>query len=312
MANRSRSGDSGATPCSLADVNGGRPFAWLPANVFNSGDPLNGTERYVLAALYATTRFQDSTAGQEASYVETPAGGWGLWLGVSERTARRSFERLIVTGRMFREDNGRRGQWELAESALVLRDESGLGLRIELAPMTQPGWTCAMRATWIALCSFARDIGSRSECFPSVARLADAAGMDRRNVQRALRRIETAGFVGIRQRRGTALFSLFPLGDAPDTGQNRRPYTGHNRRPSRPQSPPLPARIAAPTRPESPPKLESPNLNLQQEPLTGTKQLRSRRSGANAQAVENSLGGIPTTARAELVKMGLLKPGAAS
>ena len=230
-----------ARECStLADVNGGRPFAWLPANVFNSGDPLNGTERYVLTALYATTRFQDSTAGQEASYVETPAVGWGLWLGVSERTARRSFERLIATGRMFREDSGRRGQWELADSALVLRDESGLGLRIDLAPMTQPGWTCAMRAAWIALCGFAREERGRLECYPSIRRLAEAAGIDRRNVQRAMRRLEAAGFVGIRQRRGTALFSLFPLGGAPDTGQNRHPYTGHNRRPSRPQSPPLP------------------------------------------------------------------------
>ena len=203
------------------------------------------------------------------------------------------------------------GTWELVESAFVLRDESGLGLRIDLAPMTQPGWTSGMRSTWIALCGFAREDRGRLECYPSVRTLACAAGIDRRNVQRAIRYLEAGGFVRMRQRRGTALFSLFPLGGAPDTGQNRRPDTGQNRRPPRTESPPLPDRIAAPTRTESPPKLELPNLNLQLEPLTGVQELRSRRSGANAQA-ENPRGGIPTTARAELVKMGLLKPGVAS
>ena len=279
-----------ARECStLADVNGGRPFAWLPANVFGLGGPLNGTDRYVLAALYATARFQDSTAGQDAAYVETPRGGWGGWLGIDDRTARRIFGRLIASGRLVRcPFPDRRGTWELTETALVLREQSGLGLKIELAPMARPGWTSGMRSTWIALCGFARGDRGRLECYPSVRTLACAARIDRRNVQRAIRHLEAGGFVRMRQRRGTALFSLYPLGGAPDTGQNRRPYTGQNRRPSRTESPPLPDRIAAPTRTESPPELKPLNLNSELEHRTGALKLRSRRSGANAATGEIS------------------------
>ncbi len=142
----------------------------------------------------------------EATHVETPGGGWGAWLGASERTARRCFTELVQEGRLDRHDDGRRAIWELTESALAMRDDDRLSLRIELAPMCRPRWTCAMRAAWIALCSFARTDRGRLECFPGQAALAARAGMTRRNLQNAIYRIEAAGFVRMVRRRGTSRY----------------------------------------------------------------------------------------------------------
>ena len=268
----------------LAEVNGGRPFAWLAPDLL---DGLNGTARYVLAALYATARYQDSTSGMEATHVETPGGGWGAWLGASERTARRCFTELVQEGRLDRHDDGRRAIWELTESALAMRDDDRLSLRIELAPMCRPRWTCAMRAAWIALCSFARTDRGRLECFPGQAALAARAGMTRRNLQNAIYRIEAAGFVRMVRRRGTSKYVLWPAGGAPDTGQNRRIYTGQNGRIYRPESTHTLARIDTSDRPESTHELESLTGALDLSGSTRGLELRSRRVGANAPTVKS-------------------------
>ena len=283
-----RSGKSAAV-ATLREVGGGRPFAWLPTGFLAMLD-LNGTERFVLAALYATARYQDSTAGQEAAYVETPRGGWGPWLGLSERTARNAFSRLIEAGALHRLAWGkRRGMWELDASALALKDAAGnLRHKVELAPMGYPGWTCAMRATWIALCWHAQNERGRLECYPGQKALAEGAGMARSSLQDALYRIKAAGFLQIRQRRGTSLYTLYPHGGAPDTGKNPGTLTGKNPGTYRQESGHLPARIRAPYRQESGHELEPLNLNSELEPRTGTRELRSRRSGANVAAVENS------------------------
>ena len=85
--------DSKRTYTRLRDVNNGRPFAWLDPDVFEH-HRMNGTERYVLAGLYATARYQDSTGGQEASLLHTPRGGWGPWFGLSHATALHCIDRL--------------------------------------------------------------------------------------------------------------------------------------------------------------------------------------------------------------------------
>ena len=204
----------------LLDVNDGRPFAWVSRSHLRD---LNGTDRFILASAYCTARAQDSTSGQEAGYVTTPAKGWGPWLGLSERTARDSFTRLCHADLLTRCDWGKRlATWELNSTALALRDDGELDLRIELAPMTRPRWTCAMRSAWISLCGFVRVEQGELSCFPKQALIAVGAGVTLRNVQRALYRIESDRCLAITRRRGSALYLLHPIGDAPDTGKNRR------------------------------------------------------------------------------------------
>ena len=280
----------------LADVNNGRPFAWLPAGTFARGEcNVNGTARYVLLALYTTARYQDSPTGQEASYLYTPRVGWGPWLGLSERTARNCFRALCEIGRLDRiDDDGRCGLWELTESALFLREEQGLNLRVELAPMTRPSWTCGMRAAWIGLCGFTNHDRARLECWPGQSVLAERAGMTRRNLQRALYRMADAGNLEIVRRRGSSKFVLYPLGGAPARRMNRRkiPATIAASTPARiaaidrQESPQLPATIAAIDRQESPHRTRDFDLEpLNERSGTRDQEPRSRRSGANASTV---------------------------
>ena len=245
----------GAHPGILA-INGGRPFAWIER--FRLTGRRGGTLLYVYGALHALARYQAESEhaerGMESIAFETPRGGWGRFLGLSERNAQRYVRKLKRMDLIQRSDFGLFGEracWFLHENALALRDEGRLGLRLELGPMAAPGWSDGMRAVWIALC--VRADSKTLQCFPGLATIAADAGLDRRSAQRALRRIERDGFLRVEQRRRSSLYTLLPSEGYATSAAPRMP-------PAPPQgmtpAPPPYDTSAAPPMTPAPPKLE--------------------------------------------------------
>ena len=252
-----------ASPGILA-INNGRPFAWIERLEPTAHG--GATRIYVYGAAHALARYQAESdwaeRGMESSAFETPRGGWGRFLGMGDRHARRCVADLVRHGLV---DPFGRMQYTLHARPLELRDEGKLGLRLELGPMAMPGWNDGMRAAWIALCSFAG--ADTLQCFPGVATLTDRARLDRRNLQRALRRIESSGFLRVEQRQRSSLYTLCP------DGGYRTP------------APPLPDVSAAPTgrerrpnRTPAPPKLEPLTTTSNMSPLTALAKREGHRS----------------------------------
>ena len=91
--------------------------------------------------------------------------------------------------------------------------------RIDLAPMGDPDWGDGTRAVWLALCQHARLPGKR-KCYPSIERLSRNSGLDRRNVQRQLRRMIEGGYLARNLRAGSTVYALHPTGNAPPSAPN--------------------------------------------------------------------------------------------
>ena len=146
-----------------------------------------------------------------ATWFQTPPGGWGKFLGISHRNARRHIASLERVRRIERTGSGgwHRGEWLLATSGLDLRDDAVPRLRLELAPMATPAWGDGARRVWAALCWYAD--GSTLTCFPSGGTLANVAGLARRNVIRHLDCMERDGWIVVERRPGrSSTFVLFP------------------------------------------------------------------------------------------------------
>ena len=192
-------------------INNGRPFAFVERDspaVFGGG-----TRLYVYGALRALATFQGSgdETGMAATWFQTPRGGWGDFLGVSDRNARRCIASLEREGRIKRTGSGgwHRAEWFLATSGLELRDVGMPRLRLELAPMATPEWGDGARRVWSALCWYAD--GASLSCFASRKTLATVAGLDWRNVTRHLGRMERDGWINVEVRPGrSSTFVLFP------------------------------------------------------------------------------------------------------
>ena len=87
-------------------INNGRPFAFVERD--SPADFGGGTRLYVYGALRALATFQESGAGMAATWFHTPRGGWGEFLGISHRNARRYIASLEREGRIERTGSGLR------------------------------------------------------------------------------------------------------------------------------------------------------------------------------------------------------------
>ena len=255
---------------------------------------------YVLGACACLARFQaeaeprfdvgNGERGMEAILFGTPRGGWGAFLGIGKRTAWRYLRELERAGRIEKLEvtPGRRTSWTFTTSPLERREYGERMRRIDLAPMGDPEWGDGTRAVWLALCQHAR-LPDKRECYPSIERLSRDSGLDRRNVQRQLRRMISGGYLARIFRAGSTVYALHPTGDAPPSAPNpchqRRPtravsaaHSCHHRRPTRATSAALPV-------PPAPPEVESLKLNFEVEPSKSSHSSATapeRRDGARA------------------------------
>ena len=226
----------------------------------------------------------------EATLFETPRGGWGLFLGIGDRTAWRYLHVHERAGRIekFEAVPGRRTSWAFTTSPLERLDDGERTRRIELAPMGDPDWGDGTRAVWLALCQHAR-LPDKRECYPSIERLSRNSGLARRNVQRQLRRMIEGGYLARDLRAGSTMYALHPTGDVPPSAPNpchqRRPTHATSAAPPMPPAPPTHATNAAPPMPPAPPEVESLKLSFEGRALklsVSSAIAPERRNGARA------------------------------
>ena len=279
-------------------INDGQPFGWVEDLAFGSHG--FGTAMYVLGACACLVRFQadesprcdvgNGERGMEATLFETPRGGWGAFLGIGERTAWRYLREHERAERIEKIEAapGRRTSWAFTTSPLERRDYGERMRRIDLAPMGDPDWGDGTRAVWLALCQHARLPGKR-KCYPSIERLSRDSGLDRRNVQRQLRRMIEGGYLARNLRAGSTVYALHPTGNAPPSAPNpchqRRPSRAASAAPPVPPAPPTRATSAAPPVPPAPPEVEPLKLNFEVEPSKSSHSSATapkRRDGARA------------------------------
>ena len=252
----------------ILTINDGHPFGWIDDLIFGARG--FGTAMYVLGACACLARFQARTnpdythgtgeSGMEAVLFQTPRGGWGRFLGIGNRTAWRYLAQLEREGRIekYADAPGKATVWALPISPLDKRENGEPARRIELAPMGDPEWCDGTRAVWVALCRYAR-LPERNTCNPAIGTLAKDSGIDRRNVQRQIRRMVRGGYLAQTFRRRSSTFTLYPTGNAPKVETRATiaappvppapPHPCHKRRPTR-------ATSAAPPVPPAPPEVE--------------------------------------------------------
>ena len=172
--------------------------------------------------------------------------------------------------------------WETAKD---IRKDGGNWFRVRTAPLVDPDLPRSAKRAWIALSSYARSDGV---CFPSIASLAERMERDERNARRALSTLRAHGYITVRQRRGSSVYTLHPGGSAPRGERIAPPVDnkGESGNLGGNESPPLGERIAPPGGIHRPPGgNESPGLGGNESPPVlgeGTKSVEQEKNKRRA------------------------------